>query len=551
MLKSYIENLKQEFNGYNTIKFGKDLLAGITVAAVALPVALAFGVGCGADAAAGLITAIICGFVFSSLSGASYQISGPTGALMAILLSVSQHYGIQGIFVAGFMSGFILVAAGYLKFGKLIQFIPMPVIAGFTSGIAIIVAIGQIDNFFGVTSSNTTALLKLISYFQNGFHPQWQTAAIGFLVVAIMIFWPKKLNARIPGSLVALLASLGFKVFFDLPVAVIGEMPKTLLPANRLLLDSISLTNMNELIMPAITIAALCMVESLLCGASAGCAKNEKLKADQELISQGIGNIILPFFGGIPATAALARTSVAVKSGGITRLTGVTHGAILLIAMLALGNIMSRIPMAALAGILMVVAWRMNDWHNIRYIFGRRFKFSGVSFITTLASTVLFDLTWAIIIGILVACFLFLVRISDIDINITNVDEKRLAAHHGITLQNPNKEIKVVYLSGPLFFPVIEKTEHKLAALSHSADVVIFSMRGVSLIDISCVQALNSLCQKLKDHACTVMFSSVQPKVMNILEKGGTVDLVGNENFFWSTDRAIIAADQLENSPIT
>lgn len=544
MLKQYIENLKLEFHDYNASKLSKDILAGVTVAAVALPVALAFGVGCGADAAAGMITAILCGFVFSSLSGASYQISGPTGALMAVLLSVSQHYGIQGIFMAGFLSGFLLIAAGYLKFGRLIQLIPMPVIAGFTSGIAMIVAIGQIDHFFGVTSSGSSPLLKLLSYLQSGFHPQWQTTAIGLLVVAVMIFWPPKWNSRIPGSLVALILALAVNMFLHLPVATIGEMPKTILPANRLSLESFSFTNLNNLIMPAVTIAALCMVESLLCGASAGCVKKEKLKADQELVSQGIGNIILPFFGGIPATAALARTSVAVKSGGVTRLTGVAHGAILLIAMLALGGVMSHIPMAALAGILMVVAWRMNDWHNIRYIFGKHFKFSATSFLTTLMATLLFDLTWAIVIGILAACFLFIVRVSDIDINIANVDEKRLFEHHGIHLKN-KKEIKVVYFSGPLFFPVIEKTEQELSVLAHNADVVIFSMRGVSLIDISCVQSFHALCQKLQEHQCDVMFSGVQPKVMRILEKSGTVELVGKNHFFWSTDEAIVAADQI------
>ena len=362
MLKKYITDLRHEFSGYNAGKLLKDILSGITVAAVALPLALAFGVSSGADAAAGLVTAIIGGLVIGLLGGASFQISGPTGAMSAILIGIVAQYGLQGVFVASLAAGVIILLAGILRLGKLVNFIPTSVVMGFTSGIAIIIALGQVDNFFGTHSVGTSALEKLWSYTSVVFTPNWQAVAIGLLVVLFMVFWPKKLNAKVPGSLLAIiLATVVTEIAGFDSLAKVGDIPKSLMLDNRLNLGAVNLDMLQNLVSPIVSIAMLGMIESLLCGASASRMKDEAFDADRELIAQGVGNILLPFFGGVPATAAIARTSVAIKSGEQTRVTGVVHSLVLLLAMVLLGSVMSRLPLSALAGVLMVTAWRMNE----------------------------------------------------------------------------------------------------------------------------------------------------------------------------------------------
>ena len=299
MIKNYLTSLKQEFSGYNTAKLMKDIMAGLTVCAVALPLALAFGVSSGATAAAGLVTAIIAGVVIAVLGGASFQISGPTGAMSAVLVGIVASYGLQGVFFACFAAGALLLLAGIFKLGRLISFIPMPVIMGFTSGIAIIIAMGQIDNLFGTASEGSSNLAKIASYARLGFHPNLQAVLIGLLVVVVMIVWPKKWGARVPGSLVGIILATVVSALFRMDsIATVGDIPRTLMLADRLDLGSLNLDILKNLISPIVTIAALGMIESLLCGASASRMKNEPFNADQELIAQGVGNILLPLFGG-------------------------------------------------------------------------------------------------------------------------------------------------------------------------------------------------------------------------------------------------------------
>lgn len=304
MIKRYFKRLKTEFKGYNAGKFGKDVLAGITVAAVALPLALAFGISSGATAAAGLITALIAGVVIGLLSGASYQISGPTGAMAAILCSLVATYQIQGVFIACFMSGVILLLCGIFKLGGLVQFIPTPVITGFTSGIAIIIAFGQINNLTGLKCEGASTIDKIVSYFNLPQTLNFEAIAIGVCVIVFMLIYPKKLNAIIPSSLMSIIIATALNFIFNFNVGIVGEIPQTLLLNDRLDITAIDFDTVKNLIFPAISIAALGLIESLLCGASAGRMKNEKLDSDQELVAQGIGNMLIPFFGGVPATAA-------------------------------------------------------------------------------------------------------------------------------------------------------------------------------------------------------------------------------------------------------
>ena len=268
MFKQFFKDLKQEFSGYNSAKLMKDIMAGLTVCAVALPLALAFGVSSGASAASGLVTAIIAGVVIAILGGASYQISGPTGAMSAVLIGIVVDYGLQGVFFACFAAGILLLAAGILKLGRLTTFIPMPVVMGFTSGIAIIIALGQIDNFFGTVSEGASSLEKVASYSYLGFHPNMQAVLIGVLVVAIMLVWPKKWGAKVPGSLVGIIVATIVSIVFKMDLAVVGEIPRTLMLEERLSLSSLNLQMVSDLMSPIVTIAALGMIESLLCGAS-------------------------------------------------------------------------------------------------------------------------------------------------------------------------------------------------------------------------------------------------------------------------------------------
>ena len=538
MLKQYIVDLKNEFKGYNCEKLSQDMLAGLTVTAVALPLALAFGVSSGADAAAGLITAIISGILMSTLSGASYQISGPTGAMTAILIGLVAQYKMEGVFIATAIAGIILLIAGVFKIGKLISLIPAPVITGFTSGIAIIIATGQIDNFFGVVSEGTNTIDKMMSYGELGFSPNIYAVGIGILVITIMLAWPKKWNSKIPSSLVGIIVALGVSLVIKADVAVVGDIPKTLLPTTRLHISDLSFEKIRPLLSAAVSIAALGMIESLLCGASAGRMKNEKLNGDRELIAQGIGNMVIPFFGGVPSTAAIARTSVAIKSGAVTRLTGVFHAVGLLISMFLLGDIMSKIPLAALAGVLMVTAWRMNEWESIKLIFSKKLKTAIAQFIITMLATILFDLTIAIMLGVVFSICFFMVNISGIEINLVDIDPQRLAnKNHKINKYNTTK---VAYLTGPVFFTTTDRIKEELATLE-GIEYIILSMRGVPLIDATGIQAFEEIDELLTNRGISLLFSGVQPKVNKLMERSGLVEKLGQDRFFWDVEQSLMA----------
>lgn len=538
MLGNFADSLKQEFKGYNASKLTQDLMAGLTVAAVALPLALAFGVSSGADAAAGLITAIIAGLVMSSLSGGYYQISGPTGAMAAILMSLVATYGLNGVYMATLIAGILLLLSGLLRLGKLTAFIPAPVITGFTSGIAVIIALGQIDNFFGTHSQGTSAISKLFSYARLGFSPNLTAVLLGAFVVVFMVFFPKKWSAVIPASLLSIILATAASLFLKLDVSVVGEIPKTLIPESRLNLSSLNLKTLGELVTPAFSIAILGMIESLLCGASAGRMTGVRLNSNQELIAQGVGNILLPFFGGIPATAAIARTSVAVKSGAQTRLVGIFHALGLLGSMFLLAPIMSQIPLAALAGVLMVTAWRMNEWESIHYIFSHKFKGAMLEFVATMAATIVFDLTIAILVGVVIGLVFLVTRLSFIEINYEDVDMRRMNVTDPILCQRYSNA-KVVYITGPMIFAntqAISDIAEKVAG----ADTVLFSMRGVSNIDISCAQVLRELIEGLRGQGVDVALCGLPTRTMKMMQRTDLKEIIGEENFYWSVERVLM-----------
>lgn len=538
MIKNYVTQLKSEFRNYSGTDCMKDLMAGLTVAAVALPLALAFGVSSGSTAAAGLVTAIIAGLVIGTLSGGYYQISGPTGAMAAILISIIARYGMQGVFTATLIAGILLVLCGIFHIGRLTGFIPAPVITGFTSGIAVIIALGQIDNFFGVTSEGSSAILKLLSYGQLGFPVNIQAAALGLFVVLFMVFFPKKWNAVVPASFLSIIFATVLSVILNLDIQTVGAIPKTLLLDTRLDLSAITPAHLSGLIGPAVSIAMLGMIESLLCGASAGKMANVRLNSDQELVAQGIGNIILPFFGGIPATAAIARTSVALKSGARTRLTGIFHALGLLAFMFILGPVMAKIPLSALAGVLMVTAFRMNDWQEIRYIFSHHFKGAAAKYLITMAATIVFDLTTAILIGVVTALVLLVSRLANIEINYEKVNMDRVRSSDAALAKEFGNAV-VAYLTGSVIFANTQAIE-EMETCTKEYDTVLLSMRGVSYMDISGAIAFMHVLSDLQAEGKRILLCGVPTSTMAMLKRSDIYDMIGEENFYWSVEKAIL-----------
>jgi sulfate permease, SulP family len=534
---------RDEFAGYSLAKFQQDALAGLTVAAVALPLALAFGVASGASAAAGLVTAILAGVIMGLLGGAPYQISGPTGAMSAVLIVLVSRYGLEGIWVAGLLSGLLLLLIGIMRLGRFIAFIPTPVISGFTSGIALIIFIGQIDNLLGVkTAATETAAQKLIGYFHGGFSPDFHAILLGLVVIATMVFMPQKWSAKFPASLLGIILATLLNWTLGWSVGMIGDIPRTLFLAQRLSLANVPWSNLSDFVAPTLTITALGAVESLLCGAVGSNMTGVRLQANQELVAQGIGNMVIPFFGGVPATAAIARSSVGIKSGGQTRLVSIIHAIGLLLSMFLLAPLMARIPLAALAGVLMVTAVRMNEWSAIKFIFGKRFKTDMIAFTITMLATVVLDLTQAILIGSFLAGAVFLNRIASIDISVQEVDTERLK-QKGIETTGECSHVRVAFLTGPLFFAATGQFNEAFVDLKET-HAIILSMRGVSLMDTAGVEAIHRLYERLHKHGGTLMFAGVHDNVSNIMERGGLTELIGDENFFWSSDQAIVEAEK-------
>lgn len=536
---------RREFGAYNSDKFRQDLLAGITVGAVALPLALAFGVASGATAAAGLITAILAGLIIGLLSGAPYQISGPTGAMSAILLLITSRYGLEGAWLTGVMAGVLILLVGLFRLGRFISFIPAPVITGFTSGIAVIIFIGQLDNLLGLkTPGSESAAAKLLQYGElfTELTPQITSILLGLTVILIMLFWPARWSKLLPGSLVGIITATVISLLLGSPAPIIGDIPRTILLEDRLRFASIPWGELSHLIAPALSIAALGSVESLLCGAVASKATGIRLHANQELIAQGVGNMIIPFFGGVPATAAIARSSVGIKSGGQTRLVSIIHSLVLLISALLLAPVIARIPLAALAGVLMVTAYRMNEWEAIRFIFGHRFKTGIATFLITLIATITLDLTQAILIGGVISAAVFINQVANLQIEVREVDVARMR-ERGIAVKGSCPHIQVAYLTGPLFFAA---TNNFNEAFSHLGDVhtLILSMRAVPMIDVSGLEVMATLAERTHHEGRVLMLSSLQPDVLRTLERGGLTGLIGAENIFWSADGAILAAEE-------
>lgn len=536
--RSLAQLWRDEFRGYSWLTLRHDAVAGINVAAVALPLALAFGVVSGASAQAGLVSAIWAGLFMGLLSGAPYQISGPTGAMGVVLVGLAGRYGLEGVWLASLMAGALLLVIGLLRLGRFVAFIPSPVITGFTSGVALIIAIGQLDSFIGQsTPAAPSAALKIWGYFVHPVLPDWHALALGGLVMAVMVLWPPRWAGRFPASLAGLIAATALNGLAQWPVAVIGSIPATLVLPTRLTLDALRWELLPDLVPAALTLTTLGALVSLLCGSAASAITGVRLQANQELIAQGVGNLLIPFTGGVPATGAVARTVVGIRTGGRTRLTSVFHSLTLAVFLFGLGPLLARIPLAALAGVLLVTCWRMNDWPTIHYIAQHRLKTALGTFALTVLATTVFDLTTTVLLGVFVSGALFLNDIAQLGVEVRSVEADKLR-QRGLAAVGALDDVRVAYLTGPLFFAAVGHFNEAFANL-HGVRVLILSMRGVPLIDASGLQTMLALARRLKKHGGQLMLAGVNEPVLEMLERGAVVAEIGGDHIFWSTDQAL------------
>lgn len=512
-----------------------DLTGGLTAAIVALPLALAFAVASGVDPKAGLYTAIVAGIVASVCGGSPVQITGPTGAMAVVLIGIVSQYGIEKVWIAGVMAGIIQIALGIAKLGQLVKFIPYPVTAGFTNGIAIIIFFGQLNNFFGLQ------LPRQEHFFEN----LWQTfhnldlinpysILIASIVIVTKLIWPY-IYPSIPASLVGLVLATVVTVSFHFDIPTIGTIPQSLpLPHGIPHWNDPKL--LRELFRPALALAALGSIESLLSAVVAdGMTVSQKHNSNRELIGQGIANMVVPFFGGIPATGAIARTAVNVRAGGKTRVSGVIHGIALALIILIFAPYAAQIPLAALAGILMVTSIRMIEWEAIGLLLRATYSDLAVMLLTW-SVTIIFDLVLAVEIGLIAAGALFIKRMSDL--SLAKIPETEVFPE-GIPLEL-TQEIAVYRVDGPVFFGAAERF---VTFLRDEPEVkyLILRLRFVPNIDITGLVALEDIYRDLKRHDCRLMLTGLQPEVKDILNRTGLLDKIGSDNCFDTTTQAIYA----------
>ncbi|GIW27802.1 MAG: sulfate permease [Meiothermus sp.] len=531
---------RHELAEYNLQRFQQDLLAGLTVGVVALPLALAFGVTSGAGAAAGLFTAIVAGLAGSAFGGSRYNISGPTGAMTVVLLPIIAQYGVDKIFLVGIMAGLILLVLGLLRFGRLIQLIPYPVVIGFTNGIAIIIFLQQIPALLGVATPKGEHILPttLEAFRAYLLQPQLTTLFLTALTIGLILLWNRYIK-HIPGSIVALvLVTLVSLLFREVPR--IGPIPSSL-PAPHW--PNWSFSDISLLFSPALAVALLAGIETLLSAVVADSMTiREKHDPDRELIGSSLANILAPIFGGIPATGAIARTAVNVRSGAQTRLSGIIHSVFLFLVVVSLGPLAQIIPLAALAGILMVVAVRMVEWEAVQAIL-RSTKSDLSIMLATMAVTVAFDLILAIEVGLALAGILFVQRMKN-SLSLEPMDlAPQIPAHLDVDHDLLRERVVAFRVDGPLFFAAAGEFINSLTQVSE-VDVLILRMRRVKVIDASGANALLSMKQALERRGIKFLISGLQPQPKQVLERMGLLDEIttNGHHLFETTDQAIAHA---------
>ena len=548
---------------YSKSAFASDLMAGLIVGIIALPLAIAFATASGVPPQNGLITAIIAGFLISFCGGSDFLIGGPTGAFIVIITGIISGYGFQGLLIATIMAGIFLVLMGVFKMGAIFKYIPYPIGVGFTSGIALTIFSTQMNNFFGLglgempeefySGVPSEFIRKWIFYFSEGTVNVWETL-LSLACLVICFTW-KKVTKKIPGSLIALIfavvVSLLVGHYTDYQFATIGSGTSSSGSAWTLNLSEFEFSKLPDLLSPAFTIAILCAVESLLAAMVADGATGKKHHANTELIGQGVANIVTPLFGGIPATGALARTMASINNGGKSPVTGLVHAIVLLLIFLFLMPYVSYVPMACLAAILVQVAYNMSEWKTFKYLL-RGDKSDVAVLLITFFLTVIFDLTIAIEVGVLLAIVLFVRRVMQTThVNVLNGDsvaateDSELASMDDTDrLAIPNG-VEVYEIDGPFFFGLASRFEELESAKGGNVKVRIIRMRKVPFIDSTGVNNLKNLCERTSKRGVTVILSGVTDKVYQTLKKFGVDEEIGNQNIFPHIVPALERANEL------
>lgn len=543
---------------YSKETFMSDLMAGIIVGIVALPLAIAFGIASGVSPEKGIITAIIAGFIISLLGGSKVQIGGPTGAFIVIIYGIIQQYGEAGLIVATLMAGILLILLGVFKLGAIIKFIPYPIIVGFTSGIAVTIFTTQIADIFGLNFGGEKVpgdfIGKWMIYFRHFDTVNWWNAVVSILSIIIIAITPR-FSKKIPGSLIAIIVvTIGvyvLKTYAGIDsIDTIGdrftiksELPEAAIP-------TLNWEAIKDLFPVAITIAVLGAIESLLSATVADGVTGDKHDSNTELIAQGTANLITPLFGGIPATGAIARTMTNINNGGKTPVAGIIHAIVLLLILLFLMPLAQYIPMACLAGVLVIVSYNMSEWRTFKALL-KNPKSDVTVLLITFFLTIIFDLTIAIEVGLVIACILFMRRvmetteISVIKDEIDPNDELDIAVceEHLIIPAG----VEVYEINGPYFFGIATKFEETMAQLGDRPKVRIIRMRKVPFIDSTGIHNLTNLCKMSQKEKITIVLSGVNEKVHKTLEKSGFYELLGKQNICPNINVALDRAKEIIN----
>lgn len=543
MSNSYFApRLLSELRHYNKAKFAADLMAGLIVGIVALPLAIAFGIASGVSPSQGILTAIIGGFIVSALGGSRVQIGGPTGAFIVIIYGIvsDPNLGLSGLMLATMLAGIFLILLGVCHLGTIIKFIPYPIVVGFTSGIAVTIFTTQIKDLFGLTIAGKMPgdfLSKWLVYFQNFNTVDWVTTAVGVLSILIIALTPK-VSKKVPGSLVAIIVmTIGvyfLNTYTDMKVFTIGGQfgeIKASIPS--LQVPNLSWESVKSLFPTAMVIAVLGAIESLLSATVADGVCGDHHNSNQELIGQGVANLCTPLFGGIPCTGAIARTMTNINNGGRTPVAGIIHAAVLLVIFLVLMPLAAYIPMSCLAGVLVIVSYNMSGWRTFMQLMKNPKSDVIVLFITFLL-TVIFDLTIAIEVGLLIACLLFMKRMAEstqIKVIADEIDpnDETDAEVHEEHLRIP-QGVEVYEINGPYFFGIANKFEELMTAMEDHPKVRIIRMRRVPFIDSTGIHNLQNLCEMSHREGTHIVLSGVTPNVYSVLEHNGFCHLLGKDH---------------------
>lgn len=531
MKNRLVPQLFKELRGYNKQTFLKDLTAGVIVGVVALPLAIAFGIASGVSPTEGLVTAIIGGFLVSLLGGSKVQIGGPTGAFIVIVFGIIQQHGIDGLVLATLMAGVMLVLLGVLRLGSLIRFVPYPIIVGFTAGIAVTIFTTQVKDLFGLQVSQLPGdfLGKWQAYIGAFDTTSWLALLFGVAAI-LLIVWLPKINKKLPSSLIALIVLTLVSVLLgylgiDRPENI-GDRYTIEAGWPDFVVPTVTIERLQQLFPAAFTIAMLGAIESLLSASVADGVIGAKSDSNMELVGQGVANIVVPFFGGIPVTGAIARTMTNINNGGRTPVAGIIHAVVLLLILLVLSPLTSHIPMAVLAGVLVVVSYNMSGWRSFIAIF-KGPKGDSLVMVITFLLTVLIDLTVAIGIGMVLAILILLKRVLEaseinlVDTTNTHSEEPKL---------HLPKCIEVYEIEGPFFFGIANRFDETMRSMADNPHARIIRMRLVPFIDSTAIHNLRTMIELHKESNTQIILSGVQPKVLDTLRTSGLLQLLGEEN---------------------